>query len=317
MPAPRTTMGIATTSYLTARRPRDTYEFLEYCISLGSGGIQASLSSTDTAYIRKLRERAEQAGMYIEVMAGLPRADSAAFETMVRAAKDVGALCMRTACLSGRRYETFATLVDWQKFVSDSLAAIGRALPILEKHRMPMAVENHKDWTVEEQVSLIKDRSSEYFGACLDTGNNIALVDDPMEVVERLAPYAFSTHIKDMGVEPYPDGFLLSEAPLGEGFLDLKRIVKTILAARPKVKMTLEMITRDPLPIPCVTEKYWETFPDRGGRYLARALMMVNAKKRKQPLPRIAGLDQAAQLRLEDDNVKQCLHYAREQLGLA
>ena len=81
---------------MTARRPHDTYEFLEYCHSLGAGGIQASLASLDPTYLKKLRARAEQLGMYIEVMAELPKQDdTSAFERTVRAAKDAGALCVR------------------------------------------------------------------------------------------------------------------------------------------------------------------------------------------------------------------------------
>jgi len=33
-------------------------------------------------------------------------------------------------------------------------------------------------------------------------------------------------------------------------------------------------------------------------------------------LPRIDHLDHAAQVRLEEENVKQCLFYGRQQLGL-
>ena len=313
---PRTGMGLATTCYMTVWRPRDTYEFLEHCHALGAGGIQAGLASTEPAYIRKLRERLEATGMYLEVMIGLPREDPGAFERTVAAAKEAGALCVRAACLGGRRYETFSTLEAWQRFVADSKAALTRAVPIVEKHRMPFAIENHKDWTLDEMVALLKSYSSEYLGACLDTGNNLALLDDAMAVVEGLAPWTISTHIKDMDVESYRDGFLLSEVPLGEGILDLKRVVATIRAARPKSRVTLEMITRNPLQIPCLTDKYWATFPERSGRYLARALAMVAARKRHQPLPRIDHLDRAVQLRLEADNVKQCLYYAREQLGL-
>jgi sugar phosphate isomerase/epimerase len=190
-------------------------------------------------------------------------------------------------------------------------------LAVVEKHRLPLALENHKDWVADEMAALMKDKSSEYLGVCLDTGNNIALLDDPMMVVEKLAPFTLSTHIKDMGVEPYSDGFLLSELPLGEGILDMRKIVSTIHKARPDARMTLEMITRNPLEIPCLTEKYWVTFPERNGWYLAKTLVMVrNASRRIEPLPRIDRLNPAAQLRLEEDNVKQCLHYAREQLGL-
>jgi len=313
---PRSKMGIATTSYMTVWRPRDTYEFLEHCHAIGAGGIQASLSSLEPAYLSKLRARAEQLGMYIEVMGPLPRGGTEQFEAVLRATKEVGGLCLRSACLGGRRYETFNTLADWKKFVADSHTAIERAVPLAEKHRVRFALENHKDWTTEEFLALLNKFKSEYLGVCVDTGNNMALLDDSMELVEALAPYAFSTHIKDMGVALYKDGFLLSEVPLGEGMLDLKKIVAVIQKAHPEVKMSLEMITRNPLEVPCLTEKYWATFPGREGKHLARMLAMVRDKQKERPLPRMDTLDKEAQRRWEAENVLQCLNYAREQLGL-
>jgi len=314
---PRTAMGIATTSYMTARRPHDTYEFLEYCHSLGAGGIQASLASLEPAYLKKLRDRAGQLDMYIEVMAELPKEDTAEFERSVQAAKDAGAVCVRTACLGGRRYEDFSNLADWQAFVVRSRAAIDRALPIVARRQIPLAIENHKDWTAEELAALIKSRSSEYLGVCLDTGNNIALLDSLMDAIETLAPFAFSTHFKDMAVEPYADGFLMSEVPLGEGIVDLRRVVAAVQRARPKTRFTLEMITRNPLQVPCLTDQYWTTFPDRNGRFLADTLRLVRgAAGRLQHLPRVDKESETGLMQLEEENVKQSLHYARTRLGL-
>ena len=313
---PRASMGIASTSYLTVWRPRDAYEYLEHCNALGAGGIQTSLNSLELADLSKLRGRAEQLGMYVEVMNPLPAQDTARFEALLKGARQVGALCARVACLSGRRYETFHTLAEWKKFVADSHAAIERALPLAEKHKVPLAIENHKDWTADEFVALLRKFNSPHLGVCLDLGNNISLLDDPMELVEALAPYTLSTHIKDMGVASYKDGFLLSEVPLGEGLLDLKKMLAVIRKAKPGVKMTLEMITRNPLQIPCLTEKYWVTFPEREARRLARALSMVRDQKKTQPLPSMDGLDRKAQLEYEEENVKLSLNYAREQLGL-
>jgi sugar phosphate isomerase/epimerase len=315
---PSTGMGIATTSLMTARRPHDTYEFLEYCHSLGAGGIQASLASLDPEYLKKLRSRAEQLGMYIEVMAELPKQDdTSAFESTLRAAKAAGALCVRCAALGGRRYENFSSLPDWQSFVTQSLAAIDRALAVAARVQLALAIENHKDWTADELAALLKQRSSEYLGVCLDTGNNIALLDDPTGAIEALAPYAVSTHFKDMAVEPYADGFLLSEVPLGEGIIDLRRAVSAVRTARPKTRFTLEMITRNPLQVPCLTDKYWVTFPERSGRYLARTLRMVHqATTRLQHLPTVDRESGAGLLQLEEENIKQCLYYARTQLGL-
>ncbi len=313
---PRSAMGIVIHSF-GHRRPDDALDFLEFCHSLGAGGIQTRLIVKPPATLAQLRQRAEQYGMYVEATSGLPRSeDTSEFEKTVVDAKQAGALCIRTACLGGRRYETFDTLAAWKEFVANAKASIARAVPIVEKHRLPLAIENHKDWTLEEHLALLKEYESEFVGVTLDTGNNIALLDDPLEHTEALAPYAVATHLKDMAVEEYEEGFLLSEVPFGDGMLDMKRIAGIIRRARPQTKMSLEMITRNPLKIPCLTEKYWQTFPGREAIHLARALRMVRANKPALPLPRMDGLDRDAQLRLELDNVKRCLHYAREQMNL-
>jgi sugar phosphate isomerase/epimerase len=304
---PRSKMGIAVTSYMSFGRPKDTLEFLEHAYELGAGGIQMQLTSRDPDYIRKFRTRAGELGMYFEAMASLP-----ALESTVAAAKEAGALAIRVNCLPGRRYENFNNLADWRTAVDESHQKIDAALRIVEKHQVPLAIENHKDWTADEMAALMKEKAGRWLGVCLDTGNNIALLDDPMATVEALAPYALSTHIKDMGVAPYLDGFLLSEMPLGDGMLDMRRIVDAIRRARPETRLTLEMITRDPLKVPCLTDGYWATFPDRNGLYLARTLRMV----REHPLPMVSGLPREAQLQLEEDNVKKSLAYARDRLEL-
>lgn len=312
----RSKMGIASTCYMSFAHPKDTYAFLEHANELGAGGIQMHLTSLDAGYLRKLRARAAELGMYFEAIGGLPSKDIAAFERSVAAAKEAGAGCIRVNCLPGRRYENFASVDEWQKAVAQSHTNIDAAVRVMEKFEIPLAIENHKDWTAVEMAALMKEKKSPWLGVCLDTGNNISLLDDPMTVVETLAPYTICTHIKDMGVEPYADGFLLSEMPLGDGMLDMRRIVDTIRSARPQAHMTLEMITRNPLRVPCLTDKYWATFPDRNGRYLAQMLRMVRDRKSAKPLPTPDALPHAAQLRLEEDNVKQSLDYARNHLGL-
>jgi sugar phosphate isomerase/epimerase len=310
-------MGIATTSFMNSRRARDTIEFLEYCNSLGAGGIQASLTSTEPAYIKTLRGKAERYGMSVEVMAGLPRGNIGSFEHTVIAAKEVGAIAIRSTAPGPRRYEAFSSLDDWKKAEAQSRATLERAVPVVDKHRIPLAIENHRDRTLAEFAGLMKKFGGEYFGACVDFGNNIALLDDPMEVVKQLAQYTVSAHIKDMAVEEYSDGFLLAEVPLGEGILPLQEMVDTIAKAHPKTRMTLEMITRNPTPVPCLTEKYWTAMPDRSRKLAGRTLTMVRAHKPTAPLPRLDDLDPAARQRLEEDNVKRCLSYAREHLRLS
>lgn len=313
--APQSKMGIASTSFMGAlgqdaagSRPqaRDAYQFLEKCHALGAGGIQTQLNGD----LAKLRARAEELGMYVEGMVSIPRnGDMSALERGLMDAKAVGALAVRVAMLSGRRYESFPTLAEWKQWVEQSHAALRLALPLIERHKVIVAIENHKDWTLEEFQRLLKTYESEYLQVCWDFGNNIALLDDTMEMVAALARYTKSTHIKDMAVRPYADGFLLSEVPLGSGLLDLPRIVALIQKANPRTKFSLEMITRDPLKVPCLTPQYWEVFPERHARYLARTLKLVQENSSRDPLPTITQLSREERLKVEEENIRACLRY--------
>ena len=305
----RAPIGIAATCYMTIRRFRDAMEFFEHCSALGASGIQTALRPEQA---KTIRERCEAAGMYFEAMGPMPKADPAPFETAMKAAKEAGALCLRAACLGGRRYETFKSMEDWKRFVADSRTSIKVAVQTAERMQLPLAMENHKDWIQEELLNLLREYESEWFGVCLDTGNNISLLDEEHAFVDALAKYAISTHIKDMALQETPNGFLLSEVPLGAGQLDMKRIIAAIQKARPKTRLTLEMITRNPLEVPCLEPSYWVTSPARPASALAATLALARANK--QPLPRIDTLPLDARARWEEDNVAACLAWARNHI---
>jgi sugar phosphate isomerase/epimerase len=321
-------MGIGNSSYslrsLADRRSgakepfTEPLSLLEHCREIGAGGIQASLRSTERGYVNQVRKLAEKYGMYVEVNVRLPReqTDLDDFKRTVQSAKDAGALALRAVTLGERRYETFDTADAFLQFAQQAWKSLVLAEPVVRRQRMKLAVENHKDWRVDEMVALLKKLSSESVGVTLDTGNNIALLDDPMKTVEALAPYAYSVHLKDMGVEEYEKGFLLSEVPFGDGFLDLKKIVQTVQRSQPNTRFTLEMITRDPLEIPVLTEKYWPTFAALPGRDLAMMLVTVKNNKPAKPLPRISHLSPEEQLKTEEENVRKCIAYAAEVLGI-
>jgi sugar phosphate isomerase/epimerase len=142
-------------------------------------------------------------------------------------------------------------------------------------------------------------------------------MEDPMEVVQTLAPYVVSTHVKDMAVEEYPDGFLLSEVPLGQGILDLPTMVELCKHQHPDVTFNLEMITRDPLQIPCLKEEYWATFKEVPGSQLARMLQMVRKHTYAAGLPRVSQLGAEEKLAVEEENVLSSLTYSKNKLRLS
>jgi hypothetical protein len=119
-----------------------------------------------------------------------------------------------------------------------------------------------------------------------------------------------------MGLEEYENGVLLSEVPLGEGILNLNEMVALCKKHNPAITFSLEMITRDPLQIPCLTEDYWSTFGSVPGSELARTLRVTRARKGKEPLPRVAQLSTEQRLDAEEQNIIKSLRYSASTLGL-
>ncbi len=322
-----TRFGIADASYMMRRfrnMESDPYppftnalEMIEHSATLGFGGMQVGVGGWDGDFSKKVRKRKEALNIFLEAQISLPKehGDLARFEAEVKAAKETGIDVFRTACLSGRRYETFDTMAAFQDFKKAAIQSMQRAEPIMRRHKVKLAVENHKDWRSHEFIEILKNLDSEWVGVTLDTGNNISLLEDPMEVVKTLAPYAFSVHLKDMGVSEYEDGFLLSEVNFGEGYLDIEGMIKTIRTHNPDIRFNLEMITRDPLKIPCLTPKYWATSEQISAPELAAYLHSIKTIKSKQPLPIVSNETADEQLAQEDKNNYTCLTYAEKHYG--
>jgi sugar phosphate isomerase/epimerase len=295
------------------------FDFVEYCHSLGFGVVETRLPPNDPESIKAFRQKIEAYNMRVILDVGYPRDEAgvAAFDASVKAAKECGAISLHAA-MTARRYEEFAAFDTFKQSFERAQNSIALAEPVLRKYRVRLGIENHKGWRSAEQAAWFKRVGSEWVGVHFDFGNNVALCEDPAETLRNLLPYTFGCHLKDMAVEPYEDGFLLSEVPLGEGFLDIKGMVASLRHKDPNMPFDLEMITRDPLKIPVFTDKYWVTFDDSysplPARDLARVLEIVHKNKPKSPLPRTTGMSPEAQLQLEDENISKSIAYARQYL---
>jgi 3-oxoisoapionate decarboxylase len=306
---------------MAARKNSQPFDIVEHCRSIGLAGVQTN-PPNDPEGIKTFRQRLEKYDMHLicDPMNWPKQAsDIAAFEAQIKAFKEAGAVACHAA-LTGRRYEDYSAFEPFKQMFEGIKKQVELAEPILRKYKMKLGIENHKGWRSGEQAAWLKRLGSEWVGVCLDFGNNISLCEDPMEAARTLAPFTFFAHIKDMAVEEYEDGFLLSEVPMGEGILDLKQMVQLLRNVDPGMIFDLEMITRDPLKIPVFTAKYWATFDDSYspllGRDLAKTLAIVKKNRPKSPLPRVTGLTQEQQVRMEDEFNLKCIAYARQNLDL-
>ncbi len=299
------------------------WDIVEYCRGKGLGGAHTRLPrDLDPAKLKKLRGRIEKYDMRLTVTVRSPADDGdlPRYEAEIAAAAEMGG---RVVCVhdyfSGRRYEQFKTAAEFHEFFAKCKTAVQRAEPILRKHKMPLAIENHKGWRSDELVAWVESTGSEYVGVGLDMVNNVSLIETPMQTVETLAPYALFVSFRDIAVDFYEDGLLLSEVPLGEGHYDLAAVVAMLQKRKPDMLFQLEIITRDPLKVPIFTGDYWKIYDEKSPvppRDLAMLLDWARKNPPKHPLPRVSGLTAGQQLALEDTYNQRSIDYARANLPL-
>ena len=295
----------------------DVLDVMDYLRDLGTGSLQIGVDGWTLNRAHEARASSESYDMRLEGIVRLPQgpADMDRFTRDLRLGKEAGISIFRVAA-GGRRYETFTDRAGFETWLASTRRTLELAEPVAKKLDVRLAVENHKDFEVPELLALLEFLSSRHVGVCLDTGNSLALLEDPMEVVRLLAPHTLTVHFKDIAVCPVEDGFEMAEVPLGKGMLDLPAIIETITRESPKAVFHLEMMTRDPLRIPCLREGYWASFPDKPGLQLMRTLQLVKTRA-SASLPKISERSPEAVAAREEQNVLDCLAHAADSLGFS
>jgi 3-oxoisoapionate decarboxylase len=292
--------------------------FITEAARIGASAVQISYGILGADERRMVRDLAERLGIGLEATVNLPKggeADLAKFEREMETLRELGVPIARTVLLPGRRYEQFKSILDYAQAMRVGIKALSDAEKVARRTGVRLALENHKDQTLEERLALLEQFSSEWIGVTLDVGNNIALLEDPVETARAFAPWTLTVHFKDQGVREYENGFLLADVPVGEGVIDLPAVIQVIRAKKPEVRFHLELITRDPLKIPYLRDDYWATLDEVKARELGGTLAMLKGRAAKREFPLVSKMSAAEQVREERENIERSLRYAAEKLG--
>lgn len=100
-----------------------------------------------------------------------------------------------------------------------------------------LLLENHSDFTGAEYEAIIAAVGHDRTGVFLDLTNAVAALENPVAVVQELAPLAFAGHVKDFVLRSIqqPDayhrkGFEVLYRYPGEGVAPLPALIATVLA---------------------------------------------------------------------------------------
>lgn len=220
-------------------------------VELRLDAIQVPLLSHDEAYLKRFRDVAGEAGIELETAMGsdfvsrasLSTDELAPFIATIRAAQTMEMRILRVAGAYTTRGRFFPPSVHEQL---DHYATNLRLLtPYAEDAGILLAVENHCDFRGVEIAQVIEQTGSSAMRAALDTGNGFITYNDPLDDARALAPYAVTTHFKDMRIDtsgghpPWP----LYGSVLGQGHVDLDAAVQLLATQSPdpaRLRLLLE-----------------------------------------------------------------------------
>ncbi len=266
-------------------------ELIDYAAKIELDSIQISsvgdYESLDDAYLARVKDHIKRQGLSVEGGTGCICPTSRSYSPKngdpveytlkgLRVAKAVGASVMR--CFMGSSADRLGTLP-----IEGHIEATVKVLRSVRSQALDLgvriAVENHSgDMQARELKALIEEAGKDYVGACLDTGNPIWAVEDPMVSLEVLAPYVLSTHVRDSVVYEHPRGAAAQWVALGDGSIDYRQFFARFRQLCPNVAVQFENITgRPPRVLPYLEPDFWKAFPKANAAEFARFVALVKA----------------------------------------
>ena len=123
------------------------------------------------------------------------------------------------------------------------------AMKVADNYGIKLADENHIDYNADEMLEIIHNVNHPNFGINFDTGNFLRVLDDPIQGMEKLARFTFSTHVKDLKINPQAavnDWYFFSCTPVGDGIVDNQKLAQLLKDANYEGFLAMEIDTLHP-----------------------------------------------------------------------
>ena len=232
----------------------------------------------------------------------------------LRTAAALGSPVLRVVLGNGADRETPGGI---KARIDDTVAVCKSQQSLAEKLNVKIAVENHAgDLQAFELATLVEKAGKSYVGVNLDSGNSTWTLEDPLTVLETLAPYTVTTSLRDSMVWESTNGATVQWTAMGDGVVDWKTYFERFQKRCPGVPVHIETISGFNREIPFLKEGFWKAYPEARASDLAAFLALAKRGKPKPTFSTPAGADRnAAEKAYQQREVERSLAYCRS-LGL-
>ena len=259
--------GIAYTAGFVGRgtpranpHPLDAIGFLDLAAKLRLSAIEVPFSymhpQEDGAALRAYVEEARERGLRV-ISAGLP-IEVEPFRRHLAICKQLGITtvrCVLSSVLCGDR-RPIGGLEGWNRHLDEKIAILKEIAPVAEEAGVRIGVENHQDATSADLVYLCQTVDSPNVGITLDTGNPLAVAEDPVIFARTILPYLVHVHLKDYRMTPSPEGYRIFHCAIGAGVVDYPALFD-LFRTKDDLVCNIEMAALGERHIRLLTDDYW------------------------------------------------------------
>jgi 3-oxoisoapionate decarboxylase len=272
-------------------------DHIKYSVKLGCDSLFMSdmehFQSLETRYLKDVRKKASDQGLDIHLGTWSICPTSKSFKDKWGTAEEHLRLSIRTAeALGSPVVRVILGTRDDRSTEGGIMARIKDTAKVCKACRsqamdagIKIAMENHAgDMQAGEVVTLIEEAGgSDYMGANLDAGNASWTLEDPLENLEIMGPYAVTTSLRDSAIWVTENGTTIQWTAMGQGNVDWKTYFKRFKELCPNVPVHIETISGFNREIPFLTEGYMDNFPDMKATTLARYLRWAHQGSPREP----------------------------------
>ena len=216
----------------------DLFQFMDKVSELKLDGFQIDpkhLASKEKKYLHDVSAYAKEKKLFLEY--GAMGVESEYLKQELEICSKLGSPVLRTF-VGFDRYDKNVLLNNEIENAVLQLSKIKQQAEMLD---IKVAIENHGDLNSDELISVVQKIDSTHIGICLDLGNAMFTLEDPLTAAEKMAAYTFTTHFKDYAVEMTNYGMKVKGVALGEGNIDLPKALKILQQKTNLDKIILEI----------------------------------------------------------------------------
>jgi len=277
-------------------------------------------------YLKEIKAKADDLGIEIHAGTGSICPSSATFNRRFGTAEEHLSLTLRVAkalgstvarCYQGSaedRKSEGGLAARMKDTVKVCQAVRGRAVDAGVK----IAIENHAgDMQAWELVALIEEAGRDYVGATMDSGNAAWTLEDPLQNLEILGPYAVTTGIRNSAVWEYEDGAIVQWTGIGDGDVDFHAYIKRFAELCPHTPVQLEIISGSPRKYPYLKDDFWKSYRDVRAYEFTRFVALAKRGRPREPFRVPEGKDRkTAEQEYQKAELERSIKYCKEVLGL-